>query len=1034
MNKYILSLLFLIICFTLSGQSVTTSPQFPSADQSVTFTVNAEGTSLEGYEGDVWIWTWLSQNCSENCDAPTNVNPATSNQSEALMARSGSNPDEYSITFTPSEFFNKDASEITQIGLKLKSADWADNIQTDEDLFVTFSDGSFEISRSQPAQDFLFVDNAQVLSIAATTNENADFTLFLDDVEIDQVSATSNYSFDLAIDQTEGNHVVRIEAANGEESVTSTFRYLVRTSVALEPRPNGILKGINYHEDPGKVTLCLWAPNNESAYVTGDFNDWKISGEFQMKRDGEFFWLQLDGLTAGEEYAFQYLVDEALYIADPYTEKVLDPDDVYIPDATYPNLKQYPEKALRDEWYYNRTSIFQTDQQAFDWTAVDYQKPSKNELVIYELLIRDYFAEGDRNYTMLTDTLDYLKKLGVNAIELMPIMEFNGNDSWGYNPAFMFAPDKYYGQKEDLKYFIDECHKNNMAVILDVTMNHQDIPSPFLMLDFDFQSMTPEATNKWFNQQATHPFNVFYDFNHESTYTQNLLDSVNTYWISEYNVDGYRFDLSKGFTQRVSGEDVGLWSSYDANRIATLKRMADVIWDADEDAYIILEHFADNSEERELANYGMMLWGNSHYAYSQLAMGYEEGATIDYGFYQTRGWDDPHLVTYMESHDEERLMYQLLNNGNSLGAYSTQNLVTALERVKAASALFYLQPGPKMLWQFGEFGYDVSIETNGRTGQKPVLWEYLEEENRNRLYKVTSELINLRNSYAVFSTTNVNIREEQKLVKEISLINLNAVEAPQEVADMNVHVVANMDISPKTVAIHFPSSGKWFSYFTGDSISVNSEETSIFLLPGEFRVYTDVVLPAVESEIINYSHPNAPTGLALSEVANEGVRLNWEDNSSIENSYRIWRKTEEEESYQELDILPANQSTYLDEEAIPNKSYRYYVEAKNSFGSGKGEEVSISTSSVLNVGRGTTNTSLKMYPNPADQYLLIETNYKNSSINVILTDLNGKEFLVEPIKTGDNILKVDLENIPRNLYLVRVLIDNTWYNSKFIKK
>ena len=116
----------------------------------------------------------------------------------------------------------------------------------------------------------------------------------------------------------------------------------------------------------------------------------------------------------------------------------------------------------------------------------------------------------------------------------MPITEFNGNESWGYNPTFMFAPDKYYGTKNKLKEFIDKCHQLGIAVILDMVMNHHDLPNPYVIMDFDFNAFKPTANNQWFNTDAKHPFNVFFDMNHESSYTKKYLDTINYYWLNEY--------------------------------------------------------------------------------------------------------------------------------------------------------------------------------------------------------------------------------------------------------------------------------------------------------------------------------------------------------------------------------------------------------------------------------------------------------------------------------------------------------------------
>src|SRR5690606_1408117 len=196
-----------------------------------------------------------------------------------------------------------------------------------------------------------------------------------------------------------------------------------------------------------------------------------------------------------------------------------DPDDQYIAASVYPNLKPFPQQALSSSWYFNRVAVLQTGQQPYQWQSSDYEMPAKENLVIYEVLIRDFFGSNGRTYKNLADTLSYLKRLGVNAIELMPIMEFNGNESWGYNPAFMFAPDKYYGPKNELKAFIDKCHSEGIAVILDIAMNHQDMPNAYVMMDFDFGAGRPNPSNKWFNPEARHPFNVFFDMNHESPYT-----------------------------------------------------------------------------------------------------------------------------------------------------------------------------------------------------------------------------------------------------------------------------------------------------------------------------------------------------------------------------------------------------------------------------------------------------------------------------------------------------------------------------------
>src|SRR6185436_18836789 len=207
------------------------------------------------------------------------------------------------------------------------------------------------------------------------------------------------------------------------------------------------------------ATLVLYAPNKTSVVVIGDFTNWATNCAYQMKRtpDGNYYWLTLTGLTPGTEYAYQYLIDNNIRTADPYTQKVLDPDnDQYINAVTYPNLKPYPAGAT------GIVSILQTAEPQYTWQVPSFTKPDKRNLMIYELLIRDFSAE--HSYQSLIDSFRYLKNTGINAIELMPVNAFDGNESWGYNPDFYFAPDKYYGPKNKLKEFVDVCHLNGIAV------------------------------------------------------------------------------------------------------------------------------------------------------------------------------------------------------------------------------------------------------------------------------------------------------------------------------------------------------------------------------------------------------------------------------------------------------------------------------------------------------------------------------------------------------------------------------------------
>lgn len=1011
--KHLYSSFLIFICCNLSAQTFTTDPAFPVADQPLTLEVNATGTSLEGYTGDVWIWAWLPD-CSADCDAPTNVNPATSAQDAAKVIRSGTDPNVYNITFTPATFFNKSAEEITRVGFKLKSVDWDDNRQTDTNQFITIFSGELQVSFSSPFASFVFVDPGGTIDIAAVASAPSQLVLFIDNSQVAVEPSDDQLSYQHTVVES-GIIVVRIEAEAGGQTATDEFVFIVRGTSPAAPRPSGIIEGINYPADASQATFCLFAPGKSSIFLIGDFNDWLPSSTYQMAQDGDYFWITVNGLTPGTEYAFQYLVDEQILTGDPYADKILDPEqDESIDAATYPDLKPYPDSEIPEGW----VSVMQTGQVPFQWSVNDFVAPPKEELVIYELLVRD-FDEG-HNYEAVIDRLDYLEDLGVNAIQLMPVMEFDGNLSWGYNPAYFFAPDKYYGTKDALKTFVDECHARGMAVILDMVLNHTHERNPIAQLYWDQADLRPAADNPWLNQQATHPFNVFFDFNHESAATRHFVDTVNYYWLEEYRFDGYRFDLSKGFTQTFSGDNIGLWNQYDQSRVDNLTRMTDKIWEHHPDAYVILEHLSDNDEEKVLADYGMMLWGNMNHNFNQLTMGFGNDSNIDWAWYGTRNWNDPHLISYMESHDEERLVYRNLTLGNtSNGGHNTRNLEVALERVKAASAVYYAIPGPRMLWQFGELGYDISIDQNGRTGNKPIPWasandlNYDTDQNRIRLNKVTSELIRLKTSYDVFNTTDFTLDESQELVKQITLRNTPYTPEPSGTDEMNVAVVANFNVTTTTVETAFPHAGTWYSYFTQDELVVSGDTEALDLQPGEFRIYTDVSLTATETELISYVVPQAPELLDLSEVNYTGVQIDWSDNSIVESTYKVLRSANGG-AFEEIASLNRNTTTYTDETAEANQNYVYKVVASNPSGTAESNTLEIMTTNVITSVNGSTIPGFHMYPNPTTGWLRIDGVTTQYDLTVL--DLSGKLLLERRDLSG--IYEADLSGWEKGIYLV----------------
>ncbi|WP_421941233.1 alpha-amylase family glycosyl hydrolase [Pedobacter sp.] len=587
--------------------------------------------------------------------------------------------------------------------------------------------------------------------------------------------------------------------------------------------PAGAKDGVAFINNGTSAIVTLYAPGKNSVALSGDFNNWS-STAMKKTNDGNSWWVQVDNLNPNTEYAYQFVIDGTLKVADPYCEKILDANnDQYISAATYPNLRSYPTGKTT-----GIVSVMQANQPVYTWKNTSFTRPEKNNLVVYELLIRDFTT--DHNYASTLQKLDYLTTLGINAIELMPVNEFEGNLSWGYNPSFYFAPDKYYGSKTALQNFIDECHGRGIAVILDMVLNHSFGQSPMVQMYFD--GSKPSASNPWFNTDAKHPFNVGYDFNHESAATRKFSKDVMKFWMQQYKIDGFRFDLSKGFTQKSSADD-SQFRMYDAGRVAIWKEYNNFIRSIDaNNFYVILEHFAEESEEKVLAEEGMMLWNNLNYNMNEATMGWLGSSDFSWGFYTKHGFSrSENLISYGESHDEERLNYKNITYGNASGAYVIKgNLVTSLKREELAAAFLFAIPGPKMIWQFGELGYDINIDFNGRTGEKPIKWEYYTDPNRKLLYDAYAKFIRLKRNNNIFNASN----STYNLANGIKYIKLTD-------ASNTVMVVGNFDVVTQTANIDFGSPGTWVDAI-GGSINLTSNAYTGTLAPGEYHIFSKVAL------------------------------------------------------------------------------------------------------------------------------------------------------------------------------------------------
>ena len=831
------------------AQVITTQPAFPTADAPVTLIFDLtqakdnRAKGLLGKQDDVYLWSGAGSTATGNA---FEFQPAGQTNFNASFTPGKMTPlgnGKWQITLVPRTYFGVPAgTPIRRLGVLLKNG--SGTAQT-EDLFVTIYDNGFTFSRLAPVQKQFYVDPNVSLLVRYKSSQPANYSLTLDGQVVVGSNGTDSLRTQINAGTQAGQQRTVIVKATlvsaTSTTLADTFFFTVKPQPQVAELPTSLKDGINY-TGANKATLVLYAPKKSFVYLLGEFNDWAISSTYLMNRtpDGNRYWLELPNLPTGET-AFQYLVDGTIDVADPYTDKILDRNnDQYIPASTYPSLKGFPTKARG-----NIVSVLQPGQTPYVFQSANFQRPVVNTMVVYELLVRDFVQ--NRSYQTVRDSLAYLKRLGINTIELMPITEFTGNDSWGYNPIFYCAPDKAYGTKDALKRFIDAAHQQGIAVVLDMVLNQADYEFPYVKMYW--AGDRPSADSPYFNQQATHPYSVFFDFNHESADTKAFVDRVCAYWLQEYKIDGFRFDLSKGFTQKNTGNDVNAWSAYDDSRIAIWKRIYNQIRTIDPKAYVILEHFADGTEETELANYGMLLWGNHNGDYRSAA----RSGTGDFSgiSYQKRNFQQPNLVGYMESHDEERLVYDLRQNGATNGSYNIKSLPTALDRAKLAVAFLLLVPGPKMIWQFGELGYDLSINTcsdgitskdDCRTAAKPVHWDYYQDANRQKLYKVYSALNGLKTTIPTFASMDYTA-DFAGVVKRLTLRSTSG----------TGFLIGNFDTKTQTVSANFPSAGKWYHFFSGQEITVIDPAQSVSLEPGAFHLYSTTKLPTPEAGLVPFA-------------------------------------------------------------------------------------------------------------------------------------------------------------------------------------
>ncbi len=754
MQKLNLTLLAVMLLgiFGLKAQVVTTEPAvLQESSQNIVIYYHADqgnkGLMNQPSSQPIYAHTGVITNKSTSASdwkhAPTWLDNAAKYKLSYVSANLwkleiGNIRDYYGIT---------DSSEkVRQLAFVFRNADGTRQGKTASggDIFVDVVDQGLQVTLTSNLEGTLVTAGHENVSFTASCTQPATLTIDVNGTPVaTQQNATKlscQYNF-----TTPGEFTVTATATVNELTVTDRMVLTVPKSSPQQNYPGGTPKMGAVRQSDGSVLFCIAAPLKSSAIIVGSWNDYAVRDAntmfYQDYNGNRYFWIKVEGLNATDSYPYYYLVDGKA-VGDPYAKLILDPNnDKYIPASVYPNLIPYPTDKIGADNV--PLAVYKENINAYDWRVTNFRGAPKTRLNIYELLVRDFTgtegkADGNGTINAAKAKIPYLKALGINAIELLPINEFNGNISWGYNPNFYFAPDKAYGTPDDYKAFIDECHAQGIAVILDMVFNQTDYMHPW------YQLYSP-GQNPFYNADAPHAYSVLNDWNQGNDLVQQQWTDALKYWMTAYNVDGFRFDLVKGLGDNDSYANGT--ESYNASRVNRMKRLHGVITSVKPDGIHINEDLAGAQEEKELGNDGQLQWANINEASRNFAQG---SGTMNFMRFLSssdggRPWGS--TVSYAESHDEQRMAFQAESYGT--GDIKT-DAAKRFRRLGTVAAQMLLIPGPKMVWQFGELGDNQNAKQNpngsggNNTDAKIVDWRWLDDPDRHALMETYSKIINAR--------------------------------------------------------------------------------------------------------------------------------------------------------------------------------------------------------------------------------------------------------------------------------------------------
>jgi 1,4-alpha-glucan branching enzyme len=582
-------------------------------------------------------------------------------------------------------------------------------------------------------------------------------------------------------------------------------------------------------EEPGTVTFILTAPHKPYVSVVGEFNGWDI-GAHPMAFDGENRWWITAPLTQPTRYQFYVEIDDVVNrvrVGDPYARQV--------------------------QWDNNGPNAFLSFADPYDWQETDWQPPPLDDWVLYEICVRDFggrrepHADVYGTFASVRERLPYLRDLGVNAIELLPVAQFPLNSAWGANPVFFMAPERTYGSPHEFKALIDAAHRHGIAVVVDLMLNKgwQDHPYYLIyppMLSPDGQPLTdwnPFFRHSWHGDAPSVSFDCYADL------PLAYLRDVVRFWLHEYRVDGLRFD---GVAELDFDPGQPRRPTFDPEHgIAALAREAR---DANPQAVLIADYtvVAGTNPAKSavrLANETGIdaVWCEVFPgAMSKvLAEGWQWeremvpqaiGGCLERGFVagsQVVKFTANHRTTRPVHDIRFHKFYQLRPHPSVAGNYASTGDV-ALRKARLGLLALFTSVGLPMLLAGQEFAEDSpnTIYFN------PIDWEMLEREQNRAHLDFVRRLVALRHEHPALRTAHIQFFEG-----DFAAERLVRFRRWDESGDELV-VVLNFDGRPLGVDVVMPRPGRWRELFSGEVVEAADRGISVTVPEWDGLIYAFV--------------------------------------------------------------------------------------------------------------------------------------------------------------------------------------------------